>query len=190
MTVKTTSKGTTLPILKLRGKDYLEVKWRLVWFREDHPDWSIETKIIQHDLEKSVVSARIFNEKGRVIATGHKQEDKKGFADHLEKAETGSIGRALALCGYGTQFDGGELAEGSRLADSPIQPVTQKVKKKTRQDFLDFIKMRMKELTNNYQDQSKAKLIYREMDVSGWSELKTLTLKDLESLAKMVIVRW
>ena len=48
-TVKTTAKGTSLPILKLRGKDYLEVKWRLVWFREEHPDWSIETKIVHHE---------------------------------------------------------------------------------------------------------------------------------------------
>lgn len=185
-TVKTTAKGTSLPILKLRGKDYLEVKWRLVWFREEHPDWSIETKIVHHDLDKSVVSARIFNELGRVIATGHKQEDRKGFADHLEKAETGSIGRALALCGYGTQFDGGDLEEGERLADAPVAPATPKVAKITKQNVLDHIKDRMKALTNNYQDKSKAKLIYREMGVTGWSELQKLTLKDLQDLAKMV----
>ncbi len=39
---------------------------------------------------------------------------------HLEKSETGAIGRALALCGFGTQFTP-ELDEGERLADSPLQ---------------------------------------------------------------------
>ncbi len=48
MTNKTyrTHKGTELPILNLRGRDYLEVKYRLVWFREEHPDWSIETEFM------------------------------------------------------------------------------------------------------------------------------------------------
>ena len=27
-------------MMKLKGKDYLQVMWRLVWFREDHPDWA------------------------------------------------------------------------------------------------------------------------------------------------------
>ena len=57
---------------------------------------------------------------GRVIATSHKREDERGFPDFMEKSETGAIGRALALCGFGTQFCADELDEGSRLADSPI----------------------------------------------------------------------
>ena len=28
-------------MMKLKGKDYLQVAWRLVWFREDHPDWPL-----------------------------------------------------------------------------------------------------------------------------------------------------
>jgi ribosomal protein S27AE len=37
----------------------------------------------------------------------------------MEKAETGSVGRALSLCGYGTQF-ASELEEGQRIVDAPI----------------------------------------------------------------------
>jgi hypothetical protein len=39
----------------------------------------------------------------------------------VEKAETRSIGRALAALGIGTQFVGEELSEGEHIADAPVQ---------------------------------------------------------------------
>jgi hypothetical protein len=133
-----TTKGTDLPILKLRGKDYLEVKYRLVWFREDHPDWGIETSIIHSGEDGSTVKAVIRDAAGRILATGHKSETPEGFADHLEKAETGSIGRALALVGYGTQFCADELDEGDRLADAPVDRKKKNKTFKTKKDKDDF----------------------------------------------------
>ena len=115
-----TPKGTELPLLDLKGKQYLQVAFRIVWFREEKPDWGIETEILSHDKERSLVRAIIRNETGRIIAQASKQEDQFGFKDgHLEKAETGAIGRALALIGFGTQF-ASEFDEQERLADSPI----------------------------------------------------------------------
>lgn len=116
-----TPKGTELPILSLRGKDYLEVKFRLVWFREEHPDWAIETEILSATENSAYARAIIKDEEGRVIATSHKFETKQGFHDFIEKAETGAIGRALALIGYGTQFCADELDEGDRIVDSPVE---------------------------------------------------------------------
>lgn len=112
--------GTELPILNLKGKDYLEVKYRLVWFREEHPAWSIETEFHTYTDKAAVAKATIRDESGRIVATSHKQENMGHFADFAEKAETGAIGRALALVGYGTQFCGDELDEGPRLVDSPV----------------------------------------------------------------------
>ncbi len=117
-----TQKGTVLPLLNLKGKDYLEVKWRLVWFREDHPDWSIETEFIQVNATSALAKTTVKNEQGRILATGHKFEDQKGFPDFHEKAESSSMGRALALLGYGTQFCADELDEGERIVDSPLAP--------------------------------------------------------------------
>lgn len=117
-----TQKGTVLPILMLRGKEYLEVKYRLVWFREEHPNWSIETEIVSQTEKQACMRAVIKDESGRIIATSHKVENVQGFGDFLEKAETGSIGRALALIGYGTQFCGEELDEGDRIVDAPAKP--------------------------------------------------------------------
>lgn len=118
-----TPAGTELPILNLRGKDYLEVKYRIVWFREEHPDWTIETVFLESTKEQAFVKAAILTATGQLMATAHKFEDKQGFADHREKAETGAIGRALALIGYGTQFTGDDLYEGDRIIDSPAVPV-------------------------------------------------------------------
>lgn len=107
-----TPKGTELPLLNLRGREYLEVKYRIVWFREDHPDWAIETELLSVTDNSAYARALIKDEHGRTIATSHKFETQKGFPDFIEKAETGAIGRALALIGYGTQFCADELDDG------------------------------------------------------------------------------
>ena len=126
--MKTTKNGTKLPLIDIKGKQYLQVAHRLVWFREDHPDWGIETDFVEWDKEKKwvVMRASIRNAEGNLVATAIKAETPtQQFTDYLEKAETGAIGRALAMCGYGTQFSP-ELDEGERLADAPTDPVIPK----------------------------------------------------------------
>ena len=111
-------------LIDIKGKKYLPVAARIIWFRKEHPDWSITTKLVAHNVEekRGLFQAWISNEKDRTIATAHKSESESGFSDYLEKAETGAIGRALALCGYGTQF-APEFEEGERLADAPINDI-------------------------------------------------------------------
>lgn len=123
-----TKAGTELPILNLRGKEYLEVKYRLVWFREEHPDYSIETEVAFRTEKSATMKAVIKDNTGRILATGHKTEDTAGFGDFMEKAETGAIGRTLALLGYGTQFCADELDEGDRIVDAPATPAKKKAK--------------------------------------------------------------
>jgi len=107
-------------MMSLKGKDYLQVMWRLVWFREDHPDWSLDAQIIEQDGEHAIFKAIICDENGIQKSSGHGSESKRDFGDYLEKAETKAIGRALAMLGYGTQFAADELDEGERIVDSPI----------------------------------------------------------------------
>ena len=126
-----TPKGTELSLLDLRGKDYLQVAHRLVWFREERPDWSIITELVQINVDSCLAKAYIRDDKSNLMGTAHKFETAKGFPDFIEKSETGAIGRALALCGFGTQFCADDLDEGERLADSPVssyQPPTQESK--------------------------------------------------------------
>jgi hypothetical protein len=108
-------------LIDLKGKDYLQVMWRLVWFREEKPLWTINTSLVKLENEHAVFKAEILDEAGRQIASGYGSEGIKDFRDYIEKAETKAIGRALAMLGYGTQF-APELDEGERLADSPRPP--------------------------------------------------------------------
>lgn len=133
-------------LTKLQGKDYLEVKWRLVWFRELNPQGTIDTEELEYDAEREVeAEVSVWNPEKRksekvlkrakgyaryraivtdgkgARATGTKSENAASFSDYGEKAETGSIGRALAALGYGTQFTGDEFYEGERIVDSPVE---------------------------------------------------------------------
>mgnify|MGYP001428909523 CR=1 FL=1 len=46
-------------LTKVNGNDYLEVKWRLLWFRTDHPDGEIETELVEHRDGVAVFRARV-----------------------------------------------------------------------------------------------------------------------------------
>lgn len=98
--------------------DYLDVKWRIVWFRTEHPNGSIATRLMSEPgVSPAVVQATVTLENG-VTATGFGQCGEDDWSDWLEKAETRAIGRALALLGYGTQFceDFDEI-----ISDSPVE---------------------------------------------------------------------
>ena len=125
-TVKT-NKGTLLPLMSLKGKDYLQVAHRIQWFTEEEERYSITTNFLVLNDEQTVaqVTVTVFNEQGQVVrqATGTKRETKKDFSDHTEKSETGALGRALIELGYGTQYALADLEEGTRIVDSPVVDV-------------------------------------------------------------------
>lgn len=108
-------------LTKVNGNDYLEVKWRLLWFRTDHPDGEIETELVEHRDGVAVFRARV-KVPGGGSATGWGSESAEDFADYLEKAETKALGRALAALGYGTQFcpDFEFGAVEQRVVDAPV----------------------------------------------------------------------
>jgi len=116
--------------IRSRGQEaeYLDVKWRLVWLRTEHPDARITTE--QVSLSASLAVFRALVEiPGGGAATGFGSESADDFRDYIEKAETKAIGRALAALGYGTQFAlDFDLEETSGamtrpIADAPVERV-------------------------------------------------------------------
>jgi hypothetical protein len=109
-------------LTQISGRDYLEVKWRLLWLRTLHPDAVIETELVRDDGATALFRARV-SVPGGGSATGWGSESYQDFGDYVEKAETKALGRALAALGYGTQFcqdfDFG-AAERGRIVDSPV----------------------------------------------------------------------
>jgi len=116
-------------LVNLNGRgEYLEVKWRLLWLRTEHPDAIIETELVKYEERDAVFKARV-SIPGGGSATGWGSESAGDFRDFLEKAETKAIGRALAALGYGTQFcqdhefGGDGLIAGNgqmRIVDAPV----------------------------------------------------------------------
>lgn len=118
-----------------KAGEYLAVKWRVVWLRQEHPDAYITTTMLEHDQAAGVAVFKA--EVGwyqlrpdaeteqfvHIHATAHGSEQRTHFPEYLEKAETKSVGRALAMLGYGTaeamELDEGEELHG--LAESPVQ---------------------------------------------------------------------
>lgn len=110
----------------LNGKDYLEVKWRLLWLRTEHPDAVVETELVKQGAGLALFRARVAIPGGGV-ATGWGSETADDFKDFIEKAETKALGRALAALGFGTQFcedfdfsaEAREQPEGQRRRPTP-----------------------------------------------------------------------
>lgn len=94
---------------KFNGRDYLEVKWRLLWLRTEHPQATVETELAKHLLpSRGEPGLALFRARvalpGGGEASGWGSETSTDFSDYIEKAETKALGRALAALGFGTQF--------------------------------------------------------------------------------------
>ena len=120
---------------QLRGKggasDYLDVKWRLVWLRSEHPDAHIATEHVTITSDLAIFKAQV-SIPGGGSATGYGSETARDFGDFIEKAETKALGRALIALGYGTQFaqefgeddvvDVAVQQPGARLGETLVRP--------------------------------------------------------------------
>lgn len=96
-------------IVDIRGKQYQTVALRVQTFRQQHPEHSLTTDVVERAEDCVVMRATIADANGRVIATGHAEEYRKSSqinrTSALENAETSAIGRALAAFGLGgTEF--------------------------------------------------------------------------------------
>lgn len=105
--------------------DYMEVKWRLFWFRQELPnEGHIATELVTLDLERSLaVFKAVVSHPERGSATGWGSETADDWRDFIEKAETKAIGRALAALGFGTQFceDHAFDPTTEKVVDAPVQ---------------------------------------------------------------------
>jgi predicted TIM-barrel fold metal-dependent hydrolase len=105
-------------LTKIKGQDYLEVKWRIAWLRAEHPDAVLTTELHSHEAGRAIFSAHVQIPDGGT-ATGWGSETMDTFENYIEKAETKAIGRALAAVGFGTQFCD-DFNDTGAIADAPV----------------------------------------------------------------------
>jgi hypothetical protein len=91
--------------INIHGKQYVEVKERIKYFREIHTDWGLTSEILDLTDERCVIKATITNQDDRIIATGIAYETKGSSfinkTSFIENCETSAWGRALANLGIG-----------------------------------------------------------------------------------------
>jgi hypothetical protein len=110
-------------MISLKGKSYLPIAPRIMLFREQcsvHDGWGIITEMLAGGLQEgyAVFRASIIHPSGAIVSQGIKTEVKADFPEFVEKAEMGSIGRALGAAGFGTIY-AQEMDEGDKICDSP-----------------------------------------------------------------------
>lgn len=93
--------------IKVRGKDYVQVNERVIYFRnaKQFEGWAYDTNLVHIDERECVIKCKIFDATGRLQSAGHAQEYRDSSninkTSFLENCETSAIGRALGGLGIG-----------------------------------------------------------------------------------------
>lgn len=103
-----TSKSLKSKAIKIKGKDYVLVSDRIIYFNEQYPNGSIKTKVIS-DLKSKMVIVKAWvypdRDNSKRVFTGYSQaiwgDGMVNKTSALENAETSAVGRALAMLGIG-----------------------------------------------------------------------------------------
>ena len=115
--------------INIHGKQYVEVKERIKYFRENFKDWSLTSEGIDLTEDRCVIKATISNEKGRVIASGIAYESKGSSyinkTSFIENCETSAWGRALANIGIGLDV---AIASADEVLNAKAQDKSKKPK--------------------------------------------------------------
>jgi len=122
-----------LPTVDIKGKDYVMVKDRVLYFNETYKNGVIQTKLFSSlDSERIVIRAVAIPDMenpGRYF-TGHASETigngHINASAALENAETSAVGRALGMMGIGVVdsiASGDEVNKAVNAQQAPSKPV-------------------------------------------------------------------
>lgn len=96
-----------LKSINIKGKEYVEVNERLLYFRETFKDWSLESEVIEKTNTSIMIKAIIKDAEGRIRSTGLAEEIKGSTfinkTSYVENCETSAWGRALGALGIGIE---------------------------------------------------------------------------------------
>ena len=119
--------------INIHGKQYVEVKERIKYFREHYKDWALTTELLELTDNRCVIKATVLNPENRIISTGIAYEmlgsshiNKTSF---VENCETSANGRALANLGImiETSIASADEVKYAKAQDNPKKPKIEKL---------------------------------------------------------------
>ena len=123
-----------LKTVNIKGKQYVEVNERLIYFRKKYPNYSRISHVLEKTDKSICIQVWIENDKGVTIATGIAEEEKGSTfinkTSYVENCETSAWGRALANFGIGLESavaSADEVSNAIANQQKP-KPTTTKVK--------------------------------------------------------------
>ena len=94
-----------LKTVDIKGKSYVQVHERIMYFRENYPKYRMESILVSNEGGVCIFRADIRNENSEIVATGHAYEKENSTyinkTSYIENCETSAWGRALACMGIG-----------------------------------------------------------------------------------------
>lgn len=187
-------------------KNYMTVNERVKVFKEQYPNWNIETEMIDFARPKGIYTdksgvaesndgyvyykAIIKDEDGKIKATGSAFEvqswtnGKMAINDrsYIENCETSAVGRALAFLGIG--IDGG-ISSFEEFMNAMQQKDRYEIYNDmfiSNQDAVDIVRLAINDLT--IQCGIRKGLLDEKVKERTWTELKELDLNQLLRLEK------
>lgn len=126
-----------LKTVNIKGKEYVEVNERLIYFRKTYPNFSLTSEVLEKTDTSILILASIINEDGRVIATGMAEEVKGSTfinkTSYVENCETSAWGRALGNFGIGIETSVASAEEVQNAIVNQSKPTPKKSTVKTQQ---------------------------------------------------------
>tara|TARA_R100000008_G_scaffold86726_2_gene81166 strand:- start:798 stop:1382 length:585 start_codon:yes stop_codon:yes gene_type:complete len=126
--------------IKIHNNDYVPVNERLKHFRQNYPEYSLKSKVLEKTADSVLIKATICDKDGRVIATGIAEELKGASrintTSYVENCETSAWGRALANFGIGIDASVASYHEviNAIYSQSQLEKEEQEVKKKEKEE--------------------------------------------------------
>jgi len=125
-----------LPTIKIQGKEYVEVKTRILELHRQNDSFSMTTEILSDDDTKVVMQTRLKIDNR--IFTGIASENKDQSSPY-ENCETSSVGRCLGFYGIGI-VDSVESSDGMTKYHNNAAGSDPKPKIEVNDDYIPFKK--------------------------------------------------